>query len=196
MKVLYLDSACFAFADRSMRGVTHWEPHCARIAAILADGDTTITDICHLIRPEADWLQKPDAVPYHKAAGIDFQQDGVPAAVAATALKALVDEAELIVSFNAQFHQKVVGALFTDATLPRPPGLDLPWYCAMAESMPVVKLPTKNTSGYKPPKLTEAYKFFSAVDLPNHVTWHPFGVTNAKAVRLIYRGLQKRKEEV
>jgi DNA polymerase-3 subunit epsilon len=198
MKVLFLDTACFAFARRDPHSAAHWKPHCARVAAIMEDTDVPFMparSTCNLIRPQADWEQSADTLPYHKADAIDFKEASVSASVAANDLKPLMEEAELIVAHLAGFHQKVLRALFTDAGDTTPASVDGPWFDTLTQSMPVVKLPTKNDRGYKQPKLTEAYRFFSGVDMPVHATWYPFGMTNAKAVRLIYKGLQKRKDD-
>lgn len=189
-RVLYVDAACIAFADP--KSATHWQPHCVRIAAVL-EGDPEFMPtrtVCHLIHPEADWgLLSHATFPYHKADRQDFEEAGVSVAFAAQDIASMMSGVEQIVAHNTAFHHKVIRAMFVDAGEYIPGAVDQPWMCTMAASMPVLKLPTKNTSGYKPPKLNEAFKHFSGVDMPVHPTWYPHAVTNARAVRVIHKGL-------
>jgi DNA polymerase III subunit epsilon len=197
-KILYLDTACTAFAERSKDPNAHWQPHCARIAALLEDTEASFMParaICRLIRPEEGWEMGATATAYHKADAQDFAEASVPATVAANEMNEFLSQADLLVSHNKMFHQKVLTALFADAKLTQPPIEGWGGVCTMVEAMPVMRLATKNTYGYKQPKLTEAFEFFAGTPMPVHVGWYPFGSTNVKAVRVIYKGLQKRKEE-
>lgn len=190
MRVLYIDAACIAFAEPKRE--THWQPHCVRIAAIL-EGDPAYMPrrmMCHLIHPEPSWgLISHATLPYHKADRIDFEEAGISVTVAAHELAEMMSGVDQIVAHNAKFHHKVTRSLFVDSGDFIPGPVDIPWYCTMAASMPVLKLPTKNSAGYKQPKLPEAFQHFVGVQMPAHPTWYPFGVTNVRAVSLIHKAL-------
>jgi DNA polymerase-3 subunit epsilon len=185
-KFLYVDTACAAFPQRNV----DWHPHCVRIATIFEDTETDQTwSACHLIRPLPGWGPSTGAFSYHLATDRDFQDGCTMRLVVADELEGFINRAHCVVSHNAQFHNKMVASIFKDADMiaPTPPGLAS--FCTMTQSMPALKLPTKNDSGYKQPKLAEAFKHFSGTDIPIHTTWQPHGLTQVKAVRVIHRGL-------
>lgn len=184
---LFIDTACSAFAVRNQ----DWEPHCVRVAALLEDdGGEIVGRMTHLIRPEPGWDMNPATEPYHKATPEDFHDHAVNVCVIAHELGALLKDDPDVISHNAQFHDRLLRSIFIDADMAVPPAVHKPSYCTMARAMPICRLPTKNTNGYKPPRLSEAFQHFAGTALPVHQTWHGFGECQVKAVRIVYKGIQ------
>lgn len=185
MKTVYFDAACAAFAMKDR----DWEPHCVRMAALVDDDGEITGRMCHLVKPLPAWELQDAARPYHKALDADFEEHGVPIATVAEEMAVLLTGAELIVSHAASFHHRVLASLFQDAAMPLP---ELPErFCTLAQSMPICKLPQRNSSSFKPPKLAEAFRHFAGVELPLHTAWDAHAATQVKAVRVVHHGIQQ-----
>jgi DNA polymerase III epsilon subunit-like protein len=114
---------------------------------------------------------------------------GVPPQMILNELRRVISASKRIVAHNIKFD---VGVLKKLCHVMKEPMPVLPeQYCTMQESKDVCKIPTANGSGYKWPKLAEAYFYFAKKQLNGA---HD-ALVDVYGCRTVYRGLQKLKEE-
>lgn len=188
-KLLYIDTACAAFPSRA-KDAPPWEPHCVRIAALLEDDGGIVGGMTHLIKPLPTWTLADDAAPYHRATPANFRDEGVPLSNVAAELAELLRGVDVVVSHNATFHQRMLAALFADAGMERTD--QAASFCTMLESAPICQLKLVSAGRWKAPKLSEAYLFFTAVDMDPTGAWNDFAEEQVDAVRAVYHGIKKK----
>lgn len=186
-RIMFLDTACLAFPRKS----DPWEPHCARIAAVVEEDGEAIGGMLHLLKPKEGWFQDPDAVPYHRAGPDDFRH-GVPASTVAPEFATLIEGVQLTVAFNAPFHRRMVNALFADGEKAEPPAFAM--IDAMSESAPICRLKLISAGRWKSPKLIEAYRYFGGMGEMDAPEWDKFASQQLSAVRAVYRGIRTRSD--
>jgi len=144
------------------------QPHLARLAWVIADGDKIVSEWCNLIFPAPGYVYEPDAVAGH---GITFDaamKRGIPIASAMTQFVAALETVDRVCAFNMDFVEKVLDrsafecglnwdALFAQHTMA----------CAMRRATDIVQKPRQAPGGgYSWPKFGEAYWFFANMELP------------------------------
>jgi hypothetical protein len=188
-RIAFIDTACFAFPRGDGQASEH---HCARIAALVEEDGQNAGTMVHLIKPAPGWKQDAAAVPYHRAAPADFAEHGIVPATVAAELATLLREVDLIVSHNAQFHRRMLTALYADSGILEPMR-SAPNFCTMNESADVCRIKLQSQGRWKLPKLIEAYRFFGGQSAMDELLWDRFAAQQVAAVRRIYKGLQQRK---
>jgi hypothetical protein len=190
MKILYIDLAAAAFPQGRDDG---YRSHCVRIAALLEEDGEVIGEMCHLIKPDKDWHLGESAHEYHRATGHDFADHSVSVKTVATELTALLQDVMIIVSHNTLHHQRLLRAIFTDAGMTTPPDLDRALnVCTMKDSTDICMVRLLGAGRWKPPKLREAFKFFTGADMRDPIDWYTYAQIQVRAARAVYQGIQKR----
>lgn len=185
-RILFIDTACAAFPNRD----DDFGRHCVRVAVIgETDGEVEWSER-RLVLPSPEWKFSPLTLPYHRASPTDFAKAGMPLKDIAALMSGALDEADLIVAHNADFHRRTLDALFTDAEVAYKGGI--PWYCTMEQAKPICGLKTAK-GALKSPKLSEAYRFFFDEDLADPKDWQQFANAQVAAVRDIYHEIEASK---
>lgn len=191
MKLLYIDTACAAFPSRA-KDAPPWEPHCVRVAALLEDDGGIVGGMTHLIKPLPTWTLADDAAPYHRATPANFRDEAVDLPTVAAELAELLCGVDVVVSHNATFHNRMLFALFADAGVMELPEWSGATFCTLNESQPICRLNPQRLGRWKAPKLSEAYLFFTAVDMDPTGAWNDFAEEQVDAVRAVYHGIKKK----
>lgn len=149
--------------------VPHYHPSQARIVqlafAVLDDELNIIKEYNSLIKPNGKWTITPDVQKIHGFDAAHCQTNG-------NELKDVMFEfykaaigCHTIAAHNNQFDEQMI-MIETCHCYERQPSLSLKPICTMELMTPICKLPNKNgKSGFKWPKLAEAYKFVTGKEL-------------------------------
>lgn len=186
MKILFLDTAAAAFPKKGEDN----QHHCVRVAAALDEDGTQIGSCIRLIAHPGVALDL-EAERYHRATSDDFRREGVTAKEATELLVPLLASAQLIVSFNSQFHRRMLTALFQDAKLDISVHPGHEFYCAMNESAPIVKVKLSSSGRWRSPTLQEAHRHFTEDVFQQSLDWGTHATQQVIAVRRIYLGIQR-----
>lgn len=104
----------------------------------------------------------------------------------------MIDEANLIVAHNANYHRKIMDLSFVRSGLRMRD--NVLWFCTMGKSAQFVRIPQTGRKGWKWPSLREAFeKFSNNPDLPR-MGERPLATVDA--VHTIYMGLSNSKESM
>lgn len=143
------------------------QPHLVQLGIILFEDDgKEIASADLIIRPVGFEIPK-EASNIHGVTQELAMQVGVPLATAMSVFSQLRANCEEILAYNMEFDDKIMQIAFE--RLGRKPTGSGPKLktCAMRMATPIVKLPPTQRmidvgrgNQYKPPNLTEAYKFF------------------------------------
>jgi len=139
------------------RGPNNW-PHLVSIAWIIMDGDMKLKERYAVIKPK--WQIPADSTAIHGITQKDAEEKGEDLGKVITEF--LGDVPDALLAHNMDFDFNVlVNALLWDLNLPYPKLP--PTFCSMRIMTPICKLPTQY-GYYKPPKLSELYKFIFNVE--------------------------------
>lgn len=153
------------------------QPHIAQLAALLVDSDTrkTIASMNVIVQP-AGWEIPAEVTAIHGITTEHAMDVGVSEDLALDMFmefwfnSSLAGAApRLRIAHNESFDARIIRiAMKRYRSLD--PGMadvwkDAPKACTMQMSTPILKLPSAKKSGYKWPKLAEAYKHFTGKDL-------------------------------
>lgn len=164
------------------------QPHIVQLAAVLIDVDTGAQVSC------MDVIVKPDGweIPEQASAihGITTERAlavGVPEPAALAMFLALWNR-RLRIAHNQSFDERIIRIALKRYGEPATADIwkDSESACTMQMSTPILKLPSEKRSGYKWPKLTEAYKHFTGQDL---VGAHS-AMADAQACLTVYRAIK------
>lgn len=166
------------------------QPHLIRLSYILVDeyGDEQVA-WSNLIRPRAGWEMSANA---EAANGISLEvarERGIPLADAVALVCRAVEQATMVVMFNAEYHARVLTRACAEAGQEWNPRAEV--VCAMREATNVIKKPREQPGGgYMWPKHVEAYRHFSGSELPP-ITIDPVlrGLSLARSIRVIHDGI-------
>lgn len=149
------------------------QPHICQLACLLTDNEgAKIAAMDTLITPDDSWNMSPEAEAVHGISIEMAKAGGVASADAMRIFARLWQRAEKRIGFNEQFDARLVRiALIRLGDGSEPSSLDDNWkagaaHCVMQQAKPIVKMPPTEKmkaagfNAFKPPKLTEAYKFF------------------------------------
>lgn len=154
--------------DTETTGIPNWQtpsggddqPHIVQLAALLVDSDTqkTIQSMDVIVRPNG-WTIDQEMTDIH---GItqEFAMDvGIPEKIALEMFLALHEAADLRVAHNTTFDNRIIRIATKRYSSEDVINAwkDAPYYCTMINGRKVM--------GGKQPKLTEAYKHFTGLDL-------------------------------
>ena len=163
------------------------QPHLVQLGLLLVDLHDWRTISSHSMLVEL-----PDGAVMEKGAfeahGIDeglCRDFGIPLRVACDLFVATARQADQLVAHNLRFDRIVMQAACHRAGVEVDWASDVPGYCTMEGSTPILQLPGKK--GFKGPTLAEAYAHFSGKELEGA---HDAAV-DAKACLAIYRALQE-----
>jgi DNA polymerase III subunit epsilon len=140
------------------------------------------------IKPEG-WFIPKSATAYHGITQEQCELFGLPVKALLKVFNFYADKSDLIIAHNAKFDKRCIeqetsaNGLLASAT---------PWYCTMENSTPILAIPNATNRGYKWPKLSEAFKFFTGQDLQNahDALW------DTRACREVFRGIKKHQQSV
>lgn len=168
--ILFFDTETTGFPHKS-KPVDHPDqPHLVQLAAMLTEDDgRPVSQFSFIIDPG---VENGVRIPSGAAAvhGIDEERCwrmGLKYSVALAAFEDLYMRADLIVGHNVDFDVEIMGIAFARSYGFR---MDAPRFCTMKSSTDVCCIPstraaTTGAGGYKWPKLSEAYKHFTGLDL-------------------------------
>jgi DNA polymerase III epsilon subunit-like protein len=146
------------------RGPNNW-PHMVSIAWIIMDGDLKKKERYAIIKPR--WTIPADSTSIHGITQKEAEEKGED--LGKVIAEFLADAPDAIVAHNMNFDLNVlVNAMLWDLGLPYP---KLPrQYCSMTIMTDICKLPSQ-FGRYKPPKLSELYKFIFNIE-PEKTSLH------------------------
>lgn len=166
------------FFDTETQGLPIWsepsdgenQPHIVQLAALLVDPTTREVreSMDVIIRPEG-WTIPDDVAAIHGITTERAMDEGIEESVALDMFLSLWTPEVLRVAHNQSFDERILRIAikrFKDDDLAEQ------WKtgqkaCTGLLSKPICKMLPKNRYGFKMPKLTEAYKYFSGSELEN-----------------------------
>tara|TARA_Y100001949_G_C15960028_1_gene318795 strand:+ start:725 stop:1324 length:600 start_codon:yes stop_codon:yes gene_type:complete len=187
------------FYDTETTGLPIWkepsesenQPHIVQLGAILADADSreVIQRLDVIIKPEG-WVIPEEATETHGITNELATTVGVSEADA-VALFLQMQHGALRVAHNKTFDHRIVRIAtkrFSDFSKETEEAWALKERhdCTMAMSKPILELPPRGRFGFKAPKLTEAYEFFTGKQLENAHT----AMADAEACMAVYWGVK------
>lgn len=172
--ILFFDTETTGFPHKSKPLDHPDQPHIVQLAAELCEGDgKTVASFSFIIDPGvAHGVRIPSgAAAIH---GIDEERAwryGIPARYALRSFNELYQRAEVMVGHNVDFDCEMVAMGVARERLPFDADMNgHPRFCTMKSSTDICKLQstrsvTTGAGGYKWPKLAEAYKHFTGLDM-------------------------------
>lgn len=154
---LFLDTETTGFPSDSKMPSDPTQAQICQLGAVLTSANRRVVgEINFLIRPDG-WEIPPALTDIHGISQEMCEQYGVPLSFAIGALELLAQNARLLVIHNVPFDTKMLRLAHLrlggfDSVIPR-----LPTFCTMQAMTDICALPKARGSGYKWPKLTEAY---------------------------------------
>lgn len=172
------------------------QPHLVDIAALLyAEDGTQVDSFEAIIKPDG-WVIPDEVAAIHGITTEMAHDLGIPESEALDGFMAIHERAGLRVAHNRQFDDRIMRIALmryrgTEAADAFKAGEG---FCTMNATRDIIKLPptARMRGGYKPPKLSEAYKFFTGDDL---VGAHR-ARADAEGCALIYFALQSEEPRV
>lgn len=192
---LYFDTETTGFVQQSMPPDHPSQPHLVQLGCVLADETgRELAAVELIVRPEGYQIPA-QAAAVHGVTTELATACGVPLATALSVFCKLREVATEMVAFNLAFDELVMAAAI--ARSGRTPSHHGPAtrHCAMLQAMPIMELPptarmlAAGFDKFKPPNLTEAYKFF--VDEKGFTGAHG-ALADTRACMAVYRAIQQR----
>jgi DNA polymerase III subunit epsilon len=167
------------FYDTETTGLPAWgkpsgedcQPHIVQLGALLIDseGRKALSGIDLIVKPDG-WEIPEEVAKVHGITTEKALLSGVPEHLAFELLYALFEQSDIRVAHNKSFDQRIIRIASmrhgTDEQVEKWAD-KLAHECTMQLAKPIMKMPFKDKKGIKPPKLEEAYKFFTGQDLQN-----------------------------
>lgn len=202
MNILFFDTETTGLPKASVPFEHPDQPHITQLGFILeVNGNDALV---------VDTLIKPDNWPIHADSGTGIgkiaseltgitqemcEESGIPIADAMELFVIAAENADLIVCHNTSFDIKLASIEYARLTAHRdnapPPKAVLcgrPTLCTMKVSTPICRVPKKDgRTGYKWPKLSEAYMFFFNEELENAHS----AIVDIQATRRVFNELRK-----
>lgn len=164
------------------------QPNICQIAGVATDDNgKAFAEFNTLVQPNG-WEISPEAQAIHKITLEDCQKFGLPIGVVLDIFEAFVEVADTVVAHNINFDQKMILSEIyrLNGTDYRDPFFGKTLFCTMLSATDICKIPSNYNSGYKWPKLSEAYRFFFDVDFANQHS----ADADVKACRKVYFALK------
>lgn len=189
------------FYDDETTGLPVWDkpsgddcqPHICQKAAVLTDEHGNhLSSMNTLIYPNG-WTIPDDLTAIHGITTSKAEAGGIPASIALKMFLALWRQSDVRIGFNESFDARMVRiGIKRDL---QDEELAEEWkngekYCAMQKSRMICKIPNARGTGTKPPKLSEAYEFFTGKEL---VGAHD-AMTDVLATIDVYFGIMAHEE--
>lgn len=162
MKILLIDFETSDLADFNKHARDPSQPHIAAASAIIVDENNAELERFAAIAKETTWTSQPQALKTHGITRERSLKEGIEEKIIIEKILAMIKRVDLIVAFNATFDKFIARiaarrfGLFTDAD-------DAAWkalnvFCTMRPMTNICCIPKKAGTGFKFPKLEEAYK--------------------------------------
>lgn len=188
------------FYDTETTGLPNWkipsddpsQPHLVQLAAVLCDAhsEQIIDTIDVIIKPD-NWQIPKETSDIHGITQEKALEEGIPEKEALQMLLSLWGGKNIRVAHNRTFDQRLIRIALkrykTQALLDLWADKDT-HDCTMLMAKPIMKLLPKGRYGYKNPKLSEAYEFFTGKELQNAHT----AIADTLACMEIYFEMKKR----
>ena len=188
-KILVFDTETTGMVDWKHPENSRRQPHLVQLGILLVDTLSwePISQYSSLVALEPGVAMEPGALAAHGISEAMCREDGVPLPLACDVFVKAALQADRMVAHNLGFDRIVMRAACERAGASLGWLTEVPGYCTMEASTPILQLPGKH--GHKWPTLAEAYAFFSRQPLEGA---HDASV-DAAACLEIYRGLQERE---
>ncbi len=187
--ILFYDTETTGLPDWKSPSESETQPHLVQLGAILADADTrkVISTLDLIIKPD-HWEIPAEVSDIHGITHEKASQVGVREADALSLFIQMVGGKR--VAHNKTFDQRIIRIGLkryghSDETIDRWAEKDN-HDCTMLMAKPILKLGPKGRYGFKPPKLAEAYEYFTGKELQNAHT----AMADAQACMEIYWAMQ------
>lgn len=158
--ILFLDTETTGFPQKNLLEQDPMQAKIVQIAALLTDNKGNIKASLNFLINHAD-LQIPDRlVELHGVSAERCALEGIAPDSFLKLMQSFLDCSTLVVAHNIEFDEKMLNihGLFIKSTK----------VCTMELSRPICRLSFKDgKSGFKNPKLSEAYQYFSGKVLEN-----------------------------
>jgi DNA polymerase III subunit epsilon len=167
------------FYDTETTGLPNWktpsggedQPHIVQIGALLVDVETkeVLKELDVIVKPEG-WEIPEDTIEVHGITNEHALEVGIPEKEAITHLLDMLHSVEGVerVAYNRTFDQRIIRIglkrFFSEEVQDVWAEKDN-HHCAMLMAKKICKIEPKGRYGYKNPKLSEAYKFFTGEEL-------------------------------
>ncbi|WP_339898234.1 3'-5' exonuclease [uncultured Gilvimarinus sp.] len=187
--------------DTETTGLPEWkepsgsekQPHIVQLAAHQVDRDTqkVIQTLDVIIKPEG-WAIPQDVTDIHGITTEYAGDVGVPEKMALEMFMALSRD-NLHIAHNATFDRRIIRIglkrYFGDRIADE--FKEAPYECTGILAKPIMQLLPKGRYGYKMPKLSEAYEYFTGKELENAHT----AIADVNACLEVYWAIQSQKQE-
>ena len=187
------------FYDTETTGLPDWkspsgddcQPHLVQLAALLVDLDDkkVIQSMDVIIKPDG-WEIPDDESAVHGITTEHAEQVGIPEKLALEMFLSLWGQ-RMRISHNKTFDQRIIRIAtkrYCDEETIDAWAEKETHQCTMLQAKPIMQMPPKNRFGYKPPKLSEAYEFFTGNELEDAHT----ALADTTACMDIYFAMQER----
>lgn len=200
--ILQYDGTEIVSYDTETTGIPDWkvpsddpsQPHLVQLGAIVVDAETreVIDTLDVIIKPDG-WEIPDEVAEIHGITTERALTEGIPETEAVDRLLAMCAGRHRV-AYNRTFDQRIIrialkrygyGQELMDAW-----GDKDTHDCSMLLAKPIMQLPPKGRYGYKSPKLSDAYKFFTGEELQNAHT----ALADAKACIAVYWGAMDHQE--
>jgi DNA polymerase-3 subunit epsilon len=189
------------FYDTETTGLPDWknpseeesQPHLVQLAALLADMDEKkiIQSMDVIIKPDG-WEIPDEVSEVHGITSELAEMVGIPEEQALDMFLSLWDGRDRI-SHNKTFDQRIIRIAtkrYCDEEIIEAWADKDSHHCTMLQAKPIMQLLPMNRYGFKSPRLSEAYKFFTGNELENAHT----AMADAQACLEIYFAMKERGE--
>lgn len=193
--ICYLDMVSHEAPQHSKTG-PKWKPHAVRIALAIENDADEITDkLLALVEPQAPcddgWITRY---------GVRRAELGATATSPSELISGMwfqyLKEAPALVAHNYPFHRDVLVGLLDDAgaALVASTIRGFDGYCTMRGATDVCRIPPSKGSAFKPPRLAEAWEFFTGTPMKpiETLTWREVALQQLNAVRTVHWGIQRK----
>jgi DNA polymerase III epsilon subunit-like protein len=161
-KLLFIDTETSDLANFELHARDSRQPHIAAASGIITNETNAELERFEAIAKETTWTSQPGARETHGITRERSLAEGIDEKIIVETILAMIKRVDLIVAFNSTFDKFVVRCaarrfgMFTDAD-------DVSWkalnvFCTMRPMTNICCIPKKSGSGFKFPKLAEAYK--------------------------------------
>ena len=161
---LFFDTETTGLAKFNLPPEHPSQPRMVQLGMILIDDQNEIVNEVGLVIKPDGYIISEQVASIHGISQERAMKYGVPVSVALALFMQFHLQAETLIGHNIKFDKLVLQSefarYFEKAGVTKPTLFNLKEYCTMLESTNICKLSNKFKSGYKWPKLSEAYNYF------------------------------------
>lgn len=154
---LFLDTETTGFPSDEVGPLDPTQARICQIGAILQDANQRVVGEINFLIAREGWSIPDRLVEIHGITNDMCDRFGVPLRLAMTSFAYLAAQAQLVVIHNVPFDTRMLKMASAQLGLEKSPLDGKETFCTMEAMTPICQLPKSRGSGFKWPKLVEAY---------------------------------------